>query len=1624
MKAKFFTITILVVVALSAAGAYLWQAASPSTGAGVTLAPDYSDTGESTISIVEVSERTLDNKPALALVFSTPLSPQTHYDDFISLTTDSGQAAPQGRWVLSDNRRMLFFPHIVPETIYTIRVRAGLPAANHSMLDNASEHKITTRKISPDYGFARLGSILAAQREALSVITVNVPAVDIQFLRVKEDSLPLFISRFYNDQPGGGHRHLNLSSMTAFSDTVYAARFSTETAPDTRGMTRIRVKDIDELKAPGLYIAVMSRPGELNYNEKVTFFVTSDIGIHTRLYKDRMDVYASSLQSGEGMSDVSLDLYDRQGNPVEKAATNAEGYASFKTRPAVQHSLVARHGGHITVLAFNEPALYLSGFDTNGAAQRAREIYVYSSRDLYRPGETADISILLRDHDGRTVEAQPLSAILRRPDGLEVEKFTLQPQQLGYYNRLVDIPANAQTGKWSLEVRIDPTHPPATQIFHFRVEEFLPERMALTLASEQETYLFNENIDINAEGAYLYGAPAAGNKFTATMNLRPAPHPVASLEDFFFGDVSEQPEYGRREIVTAPLDKDGIYRLSIQPLQKRLNSPMEVAVTASIFETSGLPVTRSIHRHIWPAEALIGIRPTFAGEFAEADSMPTFELVKAAPDGSLLGVRDVSVKIFREERNYYWTYDESQGWRHEFNETDYPLVARSLDIPPGIKTQLAVLVEHGTYRIELTDPDTQLVTRYRFHAGSSRNGWHRASGTRPDKVNLTLDKPAYRPGDNAVVQVVPPHAGRGIIMVESDRLLWSQHVELPAEGATVKIPIADEWVNRHDVYISAIVFRPESLQDQAPTVRAIGLVHLPMDRNDKKLTVELNAPQQIVPNALLPVRIRLPKLKNQQAIVTVSAVDVEILNITDFKTPDPYGRFFEKRRFAVDSYDVYGKIIETRADVGAKADFADDAESLNLNELPDSRGKTVALFSGPVQVNSNGDAFVELAVPDFNGRLRVMAVAFTEDSFGAAEQETTVAAPLIAEISTPPFLNAGDQTHLTLELHNLSGRDELLRVILKASAPLTMHDFDHQFDLADQAKTSFEFDLGAQNAAGTGQITLRIEGQGVNFSRTWELGVKVPYPREHIQVQKKLGRKDKLSANAKVLQGLTDDTVEAYLTVSTIPPLNLRDAAQGLLRYPYGSLEQTTSSAFPLVLIDEEKAIRVGLRPVGLGERSKRLETAFQQLRSMQLSNGGFGLWNNTSHEEIWLTSYVADFLIEARSQLFSIPDETLQKALENLHERLQEGAASIPQTYYTESEKHLDFAAKAYAAYVLAKVQQAPLDTLRTLYDHHQNDAESGLPLVHLGLALQIQGDDQRGMEAITKGLNTPRNPDKYLGDYGSNIRDAALIIALLERHGIETEGQSDLLDKLAKALGQRKHLSTQERLAVFLAANTLIGQDEQEWKGKLTVGKQESNLKHQGRLDRPITLKELQESIAFTPVGNTPLYANLEITGYSKEAPKTEKDKIDITRTLYDIQGRAIKNRPLKIGELAIVHLSLVSKEQLEHALVVDLLPAGLEAENLHLTRSETLKDLRIGEISPVQAMLNSNIKHQEYRDDRFVAAVRLDKGQNGNLFYLVRAVTPGEYTVPPPFAEDMYRPEIRGIGATPGKIKVADQ
>ncbi|MFE4111975.1 alpha-2-macroglobulin [Kosakonia sp. YIM B13611] len=1582
------------------------------------------------LTLLDASEVQLDGAATLVLTFSVPLDPDQNFASAVHLV-DKKSGKVDGAWELAPNLKELRLRHLEPNRELLVSVDKGLLALNKATFASDYEKTITTRDVQPSVGFASRGSLLPGKVvDGLPVMALNVDSVDVNFYRVKPESLAAFISQW---EYRSSLSNWESETLLKMADLVYTGRFDLNPTRNTREKLLLPLSGIQPLQQTGVYIAVMNQAGHYNYSNAATLFTLSNIGLSAHRYHNRLDIFTQGLENGAALAGIEVMLLNEKGQTLAQATSDSDGHATLNTDKDAA-LILARKAGETTLLDLKLPALDLAEFAIAGDPGYSKQFFMFGPRDLYRPGETVILNGLLRDSDGKPLAEQPVKLEVVKPDGQVIRTVVNQPQN-GLYQFTYPLEASAQTGMWHIRAN---TGDNLSREWSFHVEDFMPERMALNITPQPEPVEPAADVVFNIDGHYLYGAPASGNSLQGQLFLRPLREAVPALPGFQFGDIAEENLSRSLDEVHLTLDKQGQGEITTPSQWQDSHSPLQVILQASLLESGGRPVTRRAEQAIWPAQALPGIRPQFASKavydyrtdttvnqpIVDEGSNAAFDIVYTDASGAKKAVTDLQVRLIRERRDYFWNWSESEGWQSQFDQKDLVEGEQNLTLAADETGKVSFPVDWGSYRLEVKGPD-DTISSVRFWAGYSwQDNTDGAGAARPDRVTMKLDKPAYKPGDTIKLHVTAPAAGKGYAMIESSEgPLWWKEIDVPAEGVDLSIPVDQKW-QRHDLYISTLVVRPGDKSKSATPKRAVGLLHLPMGDENRRLDVTLDAPQKMRPNQPLTVKVKAA-VKNgatpKQINVLLSVVDSGVLNITDYVTPDPWQGFFGQKRYGADIYDIYGQVIEGQGRLAALR-FGGDGEELNRGGKPPVNHVTIiAQQAQPVTLDENGEGTVSLPIGDFNGELRVMAQAWTAEDFGSNESKVIVAAPVIADLNMPRFLGSGDTSRLTLDLTNLTDQPQTLNVALTASGLLALESGQPEpVKLAAGERTTLFIPVSALEGFGDGEISAQISGltlPGETFApqqKQWKIGVRPPFAAQTVNSGVMLNPGESWHTPGQHLANISPVTLQGRLLLSGKPPLNLARYIEELRAYPYGCLEQTTSGLFPSLYTNAAQLKALGIKGDSDEQRRAAVDIGISRLLQMQREDGGFALWDKSGPEEYWLTAYVTDFLVSASAQGYSVPMDALNNANNRLLRYLQDPAAMSIR--YTDDAPATKFAVQSYAGLVLARQQKAPLGALREIWQRHEQ-AKAALPLMQLGVALKLMGDAQRSEQALALALKTSRpQSGHWLADYGSELRDNALMLALLEENNLLPQEQPRLLATLAEQAYGQRWLSTQESNALFMAGRNLQNATG-AWQAQTSLDA--AGLGGDRPQSRNLSADQLG-ALQVTNNGSTPLWLRLDSTGYPEQAPAPSGKVLKIERTFLGTDGRSKSLSSLKSGELVLVRLDVNASQNVPDALVVDLLPAGLELENQNLADSSaSLQDSG----SEVQDLLNRmqqvDIQHMEFRDDRFVAAVPVNAGEWVTLVYLARAVTPGTYQVPAPQVESMYVPQWRATGATSGPL-----
>lgn len=1467
---------------------------------------------------------------------------------------------------------------------YQVTLRAGLPSVVNEALRENAEFRVYVRDRSPTARFDSNRYVLPATAQGVPVTTVNTDELAVTLVRVNDRNLA--------DVVRGGDFERQLYDEEAQSlarergAEVWRGTLAVASRRNEEVTTLFPVGEVIAAAEPGVYV-LTARPAELADRSQALatqWFVVSDIGLSTYSGAGAVDVFVRSLRTAEPAPGVAIELLARNNAVLATGATGVDGHVRLDTpasdaaglAPAV---VTARDGEQdYAFISLVGGAFELTDRGVAGrTAPGPVDAFLATERGVYRGGETVHLTTLLRDETAKAL-ALPVTIRLTRPDGVVARNVPTRADAAGGVALDLPLTGNAATGTWQVSAHVDP-EAPAVGTTSFLVEDYVPQRIEVVLTSAAAEAAAGATVEAQVAAGFLYGAPAADLVVEGSVTVRPAAG-IEGFDGYAFGLVQEPFTPLRKPLFDLPrTGADGTARLAAPvPEVPDAVGALEARIAVSVREPGGRTVSDALTLPLSTDAPLLGIRGAFEDGQVPEGASADFEVVALSADRTRRAAT-AQWTLTRIENDFQW-FRRGGRWSYDSIERLSEVASGSVALGAETPARISVPTRWGQYRLEVVDPsDPRAAASVAF-----ASGWVSAdaSAETPDVLEVHLDRESYAAGETARLRIVPREAGQALVTVLSGSVMQHRLVDVPATGAEVELVVSDDWAP--GAYVAATLYRPVGgLTGGRPLPqRAVGIAHMGVDTEAHRLTVAIDAPELARPREALTIPVRVTGLSaGAPAHLTLAAVDVGILNITGYTAPDADGWFLGQRRLGVELRDVYGDLIDGTGATRGRIRTGGDGPGAGTEALPLSEAP-VALFSGIVTTDAQGDAAVTFDLPPFNGTLRLMAIVWSGEKVGDAARDLVVRDELVVAGTLPRFLAPGDATRMHVELHNVAGPAGDYSLTAEASGPLSLGNGQESVRLGAGERAAVELPL-AGTGVGDGEITLTLAGpDGLTVERSYVLTVRPPAARSQERRIVALSPGESLTLGPNLVEGFGAD---AELTVSVgSGDLDVAGILQSLDRFPYGCAEQTVSRALPLLYLNEV-AVSIGMD----ADKAvpERIEGAIDRVLAYQSSAGGFGLWSPGT--DLWLTAYVMDFLTRSREAGHDVP----QVAFESGLDRLQSVLSYVGEV---DGERGTEI---AYATYVLARNGRAAIGDLRYFAEERLDDFVSPLARAQLAGALAFTGD--RGLAERLfddAALITPAalRPDRI--DYGTDLRDAAAIVTLAAEAGVGGGTLDRLGNRLdaARAAVARTY-STQEEAWLLLAANA-----DRPAPSSVRLDGSAVSAPLTRRFDR----STLNTGISVGNDGAAPVAVASTVIGTPLEPLPATSEGLTIERTYFTLDGAAVDPAAVTQNERLLVRLTFAKEvDDPMRVMLTDMLPAGFEIENPRLVGAGDMPSLP-------SAFQGQAPEHTEFRDDRFAAAWTLGQGGAGSqnsVTYMVRAVSPGTFTLPPAEVSDMYQPRF---------------
>ncbi len=1538
--------------------------------------------------------------PRACFQFSEELAKRTDFAPFAALAGNDKPA-------LTSEDKQLCVEGLKHGERYNINLRAGLPSAVKESLAKSAEFNVYVRDRKPFVRFTGRAYVLPRTgQRGIPLVSVNTPSVSAKVFRIGDRNLINTVIDSDFQKTLSSYQLDDLGNERGVK--VWAGELATASTLNQDVTTAFPVDSALGDLQPGVYVmtAAAKGPGSAkddDYGSLATqWFIVSDLGLTAFSGNDGIHVFVNSLASTDAVAKAEVRLVARNNEILASRKTDDSGHVLFEAGLARGEGglspALLTVSGEKTDYAFL--SLKSSAFDLTDRGVSGRVVpagadaFVYAERGVYRSGETVYLTALLRDGQGNAVTGGPLTLVIERPDGVEFRRAVLADQGAG--GRSLTLPLNSAvpTGTWRVRAFTDPKASSVGETT-FMVEDYVPDRIEFELSSKDNQIKADAPVELKVDGHFLYGAPASGLQLEGDMLVAPASS-RPGFAGYQFGVADEQTTSNERTpLENLPeADANGVATFPVS-LAKPPSStrPQEAQIFIRMTEAGGRAVERKLVLPVSPASPMIGVKPLFGDRNVAEGDKAEFDVVVVAPDGKTQPRSGLRYELLKLESSYQW-YRQSSSWEYEPVKSTKRVADGDLTIAAEKPSRVTLAPQPGRYRLDVrsAEPDGPL-TSVQFDVGWYSDG----SADTPDLLETSIDKPEYQPGDTMVVSVNARSAGKLTINVLGDRLLTTQTADVKEGTAQVKIPVGKDWGT--GAYVVATLRRPLDAAAQRMPGRAIGLKWFGIDRKGRSLSVALSPPALVRPNSTLKLPVKLGGLNpGEDAKIVVAAVDVGILNLTNYKPPAPDDYYLGQRRMTSEIRDLYGQLIDGMQGTRGQLKTGGDAAGAELQGSPPTQ-KPLALYSGIVTMAADGSAEISFDIPEFAGTARVMAVAWTATKLGRANVDVTVRDPVVLTATLPRFLLNGDRGTMSMDLDNVEGAAGDYTISVKTSGPVKVTGNPATtVKLAAKQRTSMALAIDAAGGAGTAQLDVDIKGpNGLTLARHYVLDVKAATQILARRSIRTLAKGESLTLTSDMFSDLVTGTGAVSMSVSLSTALDAATILKALDRYPYGCSEQITSRAMPLLYVND---LAAGAHLAMDTAVDERIKDAIDKLLARQGSNGSFGLWS-AGGDDAWLDAYVTDFLTRAREKGFSVPDTLFRNALDRIRN-------SVVNAEEPEKNGGRNL---AYGLYVLARNGAAPIGDLRYLADTKLNNLATPIAKSQLAAALALVGDRSRAERVYAAALESlAPKPVLEFGrvDYGSALRDAAALVSLGSEGNAPGATIMQAVQRVEAARGLTPYTSTQENAWLVLASRAL---------SKETLSLDVNGSPVKSALYRSYKSAEMAgQPVRITNTGDTPVQAVISVSGAPLTPEPAASNGFKIERTYFTLAGKPADPSKAKQNERFAVVLKITeAKPEYGHIMVSDYLPAGFEIDNPHLVSSGdtgTLDWIEDGE----------EPEHTEFRDDRFTAAI--DRASDDKavftVAYVVRAVSPGKYVLPQAYVEDMYNPSRYGRTGT-GTVEV---
>ena len=1565
-------------------------------------------------------------------------------------------------WDYGDESLWISLP-LRPETSYTAVLPADLADDFGNVLGREVQVSFTTTAYPPSLRMTTGQGVVESYGDlTYPLYGVNVSRAKVRAARIsKDEAVPLLCregvfstSEAFDPSPGFYDLVRPLTFNLPANERRYLPLQLGDIATSGRGLLYLELDTLDEERW-GRY--------------PKAFVQVTALGLTGKFSPENSLVWVSDLKTGLPAAEAEVEVRNDANAVLWRGRTDgsglarAPGWKALGLRPKndwekPRQWVFATREGDTALLSSDwgtgvEPYRFDIPYDWNPEPESMAGT-VFTERGIYRAGETVHVKGIVRQREkGRWVIPSPrdVECEVKDPFNKSVFKAKLSFDDFGSFAFDVETREDAPLGSYTLTAAVPPRNPgerEANLSDTFRVEAFRPAEFEVALRSLAPSYVFGSTYQAEVQANYLFGGAMAGQTASWSLRLNPTWFTPPGHKGFIFGDEASafdesEPTESSRLVGSGEgaLDKDGKLALKVALVAEKERASVSADLEATVQSPSRREISNRIQTTVHRGSFYLGLRPK-TSFLKKGESLPV-EVIAVSPEGAFAADKRVTLDLVKRE----WRSVRKAGvggrleWVSDIEDTT--VASQSVRTKAEPATASFAPEKSGLYVLKATAQDESrnavTTTTYVYVTGTDYVPWER---TDDDALELVADASSYAPGEKARILVKSPYEkAKALVTVEREFILQSEVLDLQGSTSEIEIPVTADLIP--NAFVSVILLQGRTSQATAEQVEdvgkpsfKIGYLNLKVDPSEKRLRVEVASDKAgYKPRDPVEIKLRVKDAggSGAPASLAVAVVDVGVLNLIGYETPDPFPTFYGERPLSVETSESRLHVVGQRH-YGEKGQNTggggvEMARGMGLSEVV-LRGdfKSTAYWNPSVLTGPNGEATVKFTLPDNLTTFRIMAVAQTKNSlFGRGEARLKVAKPVLLLPALPRFARVGDAFQggvlvtnhsdkpgtavLSLDLQGLESADGAGRreaVLAPGESREILWSFSAR--TVGKARLAFRAMMG-QDSDGL-EITLPVE---------------LPRPTETVGLA---DQTDAFKEEKIILPDPIDPAVGGIDVRASASALNGLEASLSyLINYPYLCLEQRLSGILPFLVAP--KIIRdLNLTTLAPDEIETMIRTQLRETYACQKDNGGFGLWPDSPFDSPYLTSYTVFALLKAYEAGYPIDRSRLNSALQYLQNflRSKHDVASYPY------DRRGWATTQAFALYDLALAGK-----FEPAYGEKLFQERAGLSLFGRAMLLKAfaagQGApgvrDTLGREFLNLAKVTPSSAHfeeedeaKLAWVYSSNARTTAIVLQAL----IETGSQSPLLPGSARWLVDKRQggrwASTHENFFVFYALNDyyrVYEKGQPDFKAKVLLAEKTlleetfRNVRQTARASVPLAGFKPGQPLSFRAekTGSGLFYYGLRMTYAPLRKLEARDEGFAVYKTISGLGGAPLTT--VKAGSLVVVTLEIAVPKESLFVVVDDPLPAGFEAVNANFKTESEERQLELWALeSRDDRPWWDGFGHVELHDNRVLLFADSLRAGVHTYRYLARALTFGDFSAPGVKVEQMYAPEVYGRSA----------